>query len=200
MPDTAGWTAGPGHTDLTLVVARRLQATLEARLSATVILTRQEDRALDIESRSAIANQNQADLLVSLHVGFSPDPTESRATVFLMKDSNGSAASGSLPAGDFFVPWYHAHRASRDASMRFGQILRERLSAKIPEWPAEMREAPLGILASAAMPAVVAELGNANNPQDLARLADAAFQNRIIDAIVESVQAAGGRARPEAEN
>jgi N-acetylmuramoyl-L-alanine amidase len=41
------------------------------------------------------------------------------------------------------------------------------------------------------MPAAILELGNANNPEDMTRLGTPAFQNRIIDAIVDAVQSLG---------
>lgn len=174
--------------DVSLVLARRLGATLEDRLDATIILTRDRDRALDLEDRAVIANQSRADLLISLHVGLSRDETESGGTVFVMKSLQPAPRRGGL-----FVPWYEAHLVGREGSRLFAQTLVERLSAQIPEWPFRAREAPLGVLASVATSAVVVELGNANNEDDLMRLADAAFQNRLIDAIVASVQAVGVR-------
>lgn len=175
--------------DITLNLARRLQATLEDRLNATIILTRNQDRALDIGDRVAIVNQSRADLLVSLHVGFSPDATESGGSVFIMKPiSQPSAPEG---ASLLFVPWFEAYRPGLGASRRLATTLVDRLSEQIPEWPFAVREAPLGILASATTASIAVELGNANNPDDLIRLADPGFQNRVIDAIVASVQTTG---------
>lgn len=174
--------------DVTLNLARRLRATLEDRLNATIILTRDQDRALDIDDRVAIANQSRADLLVSLHVGFSPDASESGGSVFVMKPI--SQAPASAPTS-LFVPWYEAYRPGLAASRRLAATLVARLSEQIPEWPFAVREAPLGILASATTASVAVELGNANNPDDLTRLADSRFQNRIIDAIVGSIQTPG---------
>jgi len=171
--------------DLTLLLAQRLRATLEERLSTSVILTRGQDLASSIEDRTAVANQSHADLLISLHVGFSSDPSESRGTVFVMKDPT---PVGPQSPGVFFIPWYQAHQTSDPASLRLAESLRERLSLKIPEWPFTLSRAPLGVLAGATMPAVILELGNANNPEDLERLANSQFQNRVIDGIVESIQ------------
>lgn len=187
--DTGTHVHGVFEKDVTLNLARRLQATLEDRLNATIILTRDQDRALDIDDRVAIANQSRADLLVSLHVGLSPDPTESGGSVFVMKPISQSSA----PVGTslLFVPWFEAYRPGLGASRRLAATLVDRLSEQIPEWPFAVREAPLGILASATTASVAVELGNANNPDDLIRLADPGFQNRVIDAIVASMQTTG---------
>jgi N-acetylmuramoyl-L-alanine amidase len=174
--------------ELTLVLARRLRATIEERLGTSVILTRQVDGPLAAEDRAAIANQSRADLMLSLHVGYSHDPTESGGTVFVMQ----SPARGPSPPppGAGFIPWYDAYRSSGVASRLFAETLREALAQGIPEWPFAVRQAPLAVLASATMPSVMVELGNANNPDDLTRLSGPAFQNRVIDAIVEAIRGA----------
>jgi N-acetylmuramoyl-L-alanine amidase len=76
------------------------------------------------------------------------------------------------------------------ASRLFAETLRDALAQGIPEWPFAVRQAPLAVLASATMPSVMVELGNANNPDDLTRLSGPAFQNRVIDAIVEAIRGA----------
>jgi N-acetylmuramoyl-L-alanine amidase len=176
--------------DLTLVLARRLAATLEERLTAAVLLTRQQDRSLGLEERAGSANQNRADLLISLHVGYSEDPTESGGTVFLMREPAASGTRATGPAG-LFRPWYEAWRPASDPSRAFALLVGDRLGSRLPEWPFRIREAPLGLLASVTMPAAILELGNANNPEDMTRLGTPAFQNRIIDAIVDAVQSLG---------
>ena len=65
---------GPGGTlekNVTLSVARRLKAALEARLGVRVILTRDADATVELDERAALANNNKADLFVSLHANAS---------------------------------------------------------------------------------------------------------------------------------
>jgi N-acetylmuramoyl-L-alanine amidase len=65
---------GPGGTaekDLTLQLARALAERLGTQLGVRVVLTRHEDANLQLESRTAIANQNKGDLFVSLHLNSS---------------------------------------------------------------------------------------------------------------------------------
>src|SRR5439155_19283130 len=62
---------GKVEKDLTLAVARRLKAAVEARLGIRVILTRDDDRNIPIDDRAAIANNNKADFFVSIHANAS---------------------------------------------------------------------------------------------------------------------------------
>ena len=60
--------------ELVLEVSRRLGKLLETRLGADVVYTRKDDTFIPLETRTAIANQEQADLFVSIHANASDDP------------------------------------------------------------------------------------------------------------------------------
>ncbi len=59
--------SGDAEKDLTLSLAQELRALLEERLGARVVLTRNDDSAVPLEGRTAVANQHRADLFLSLH-------------------------------------------------------------------------------------------------------------------------------------
>ena len=66
---------GLQEKDVTLDLARRLKALLQTRpASISVVLTRDEDRLVGLDERTAIANHNQADLFLSIHLNASPRP------------------------------------------------------------------------------------------------------------------------------
>ena len=69
-------TIGPNglqEKDLVLEVGRRLGKLLEARLGAEVVYTRKNDTFIPLETRTAIANQQRADLFISIHANSSQD-------------------------------------------------------------------------------------------------------------------------------
>ena len=71
-------TIGPNgleEKDLVLDVALRLGKLLETRLGAEVVYTRKDDTFIPLETRTAIANQAQADLFISIHANSSHDPS-----------------------------------------------------------------------------------------------------------------------------
>jgi len=60
--------SGTEEKEITLLLARALKSRLERRLPVRVLLTRGEDAELPLDSRTALANQNKADLFISLHL------------------------------------------------------------------------------------------------------------------------------------
>ena len=63
-------TQGTLEKNVTLSVARRLKAALESRLGVRVILTRDAMTTVGLDER-AVANNNKADLFISLHANAS---------------------------------------------------------------------------------------------------------------------------------
>src|SRR4029450_8275422 len=74
---------GAKEKDLVLAVSRRAKAAIESRLGVRVLLTRDDDRNVPLDERTAIANNNKADLFVSLHANASLRSTTAGASVFV---------------------------------------------------------------------------------------------------------------------
>lgn len=186
--DSGVATGGTLEKDLTLTMARQLRSALQARLEATVLLTRDADVTLTNEARSAVANNNQANLLISLHIGYSENKLDSGSSVFVVRDGFASNLTASGSDDRLFLPWYLAYRTHRQSSGRMAEMLQQNLALALPGWKFPLRGGPIGVLASAAMPAVALEIGNLNNPVNVQALTDAAFQSRLASAIAASVQ------------
>ncbi len=82
--DGAKGARGTLEKTLTLAVARRVKSGLETRLGARVLLTRDDDRTLPLDERAAFANNNKADVFVSLHANASLRRTAAGAEVFFL--------------------------------------------------------------------------------------------------------------------
>jgi len=61
--------SGESEKNLALGIAEALRSYLEFELGARVVLTRDGDSTVTLENRTSLANQYEADLFVSLHVG-----------------------------------------------------------------------------------------------------------------------------------
>ncbi|HEY2384947.1 MAG TPA: N-acetylmuramoyl-L-alanine amidase [Terriglobia bacterium] len=187
--DTGAKTAAFAEKDLTLTLARKLRAALQSRLGATVLLTRDSDASMNNEARSAVANNNQANLFISLHVGYSPNEADSGSSVFVMKEDFGESSAPASSARDrLFLPWYLGYRMHRPGSTAAASILEEELNKGIPAWKFTVRTAPLAVLSSATMPSLILEVGNLNNPTSAQTLVDSGFQTRLVNSIVDGVQ------------
>lgn len=198
--EDAGAKGAGGLTEkaLTLAVARRTKAALEARLGLRVILTREDDRELPIDARTAVANNNKSDLFISLHANSSFRPATSGASVLLAQFPDEGLARQSLAphrvpvfGGGLrdieLVLWNQAQIRYIDQSAVFADALQQQLQPRIPLHARSLDRVPLRVLASANMPAVLVELGYLSNGEQEARMGGGEFQGNIASAIVDAV-------------
>ncbi len=196
--DDTGVRAGVLEKDLTLDVARRLKNVIETRLGVRVLLTRDDDRAVAIEQRTAIANNNKANLFISLHANASPSPSASGASIYLAAFDPEEQTRTGMPGQRVavfgggsrdieLVPWDLAQTRfvaqSADLAAMLEQQLRERVRLDLR--PVE--RARLRVLESANMPAVLIEMGYLSNPEEQKLLAGANFQNDFVAAVFDAI-------------
>jgi len=174
--------------DVTLALARRLRTALQSRLAASVVLTRDADVVLTSEARAEVANNNQAGLFISLHVGYSPNKTDPGSSIFVMKGDFYTGSAAQTSGQQLFLPWYLAYRTSQQASHALASTLQQDLNQTLPGWKFPMRAGPVGVLASLTMPAVAIELGNLNNDVSSQTLLDPAFQTKVATTIAAAIE------------
>jgi N-acetylmuramoyl-L-alanine amidase len=194
---------GALEKDVTLSVARRIKAAIEGRLGMRVLLTHQNDNRLDAASRAAIANNNKADLFISLHANGSPRPSTRGATIFTLSlDRIGEDARRQSEADrevlqlfgggtrEFsLVEWELAQAAHLDGSHAFAGILDQKLRTTAGLPSVGLQRALMRNLAGANMPAVLIEMGYLSNPEEEGLLTSGNFQGRIASAVTEAVVA-----------
>ena len=200
--DTGVRTAdGLEEKELTLDVARRLRQRLETRLGVRVIMTREDDRAVAIDERAAVANNSKADLFLSLHANGALGPGMSGAEVYLLSlDREGEAVrrrrrtdAVSLPALGGgrrtleVVPWNLAQAAHIETSSTFSAMLEEELRRRIPISPRAVQRAGMRVLTGANMPAALVEMAYLTNPEQAGKARTDDFRNSIADALYEAI-------------
>ena len=189
---------GTAEKDLTLALARRLKGTIEARLGLRVLMTRDDDRAVPVSDRTALANNNKADMFISLHANASFRNSVSGANVYVAAfDPDQVAASPvateRLPAvgGGMrdieLVPWNLAQIRHKDQSDAFANLVVEGFRDHVPLAVKPIEHAPLRVLESANMPAVLVEVGYLTNGAQEKLMAGSDFQAAVVQGIVDAV-------------
>jgi N-acetylmuramoyl-L-alanine amidase len=187
--DLGAANSGTLEKELTLAIARKLRTALQSRLAASVVLTRDSDVVLTSEARAEVANNNQAGLFVTLHVGFSPNKNDSGSSIYIMKpDFTGGEKTQPAGGQRLFLPWYMAYRTSQQSSQALATLLQQDLNQTLPGWKFPLRTGPIGVLASVTMPAVAIELGNLNNDVSKQTLIDPAFQTKVATTIAAAIE------------
>lgn len=190
--------SGTLEKDVTLAIARRLKGQLEARLGVRVVLTRDDDHAVPVEGRSAAANNNKADLFVSLHANgsFRPDVSGASVSVAAFRQADLTMdvlAPERLPVfgGGLrtieVIPWNLAQIPHRDQSERFARLVLESMTGTVPVSSRALEHAPLRVLESANMPAVLVEAGYLTNPAQETALAGPDLQAAIAQALLDAI-------------
>jgi N-acetylmuramoyl-L-alanine amidase len=190
---------GAKEKDLTLAIARRAKGVIEARLGLRVLLTRDDDRNVPLDDRTSMANNNKADLFISLHVNGSVRPATSGAAIFCAafdKDAAQAASAGGTERLPTFgggsrdiemVPWDLAQTRHLDRSEAFAALVEQQFRDRVPLAARAIDRAQLRVLESANMPAVLIELGYLTNAEQAKLLGSDGFQNTVVQAIYEAI-------------
>ncbi len=195
---------GPGGSlekDVVLAVARRIKAAIEGRLGIRVLLTRDDDARVDPDSRAAIANNNKADLFISLHANGSLRPgTQGTSIYYLNLDRFGEEARrqsqvdrevlqvyGGGTREFSLVDWELAQAAHVQDSAALAGLIEQKLRGSADLQSVSVQKTGLRALAGANMPAVLIEMGYLSNPAEEKRLASADFHTNFAQAMTEAV-------------
>ncbi len=199
--DGAHGPAGTLEKHVTLGAARRLKAALEARLGVRVILTRDSDATVGLDERAAVANNNKADLFISLHANASVRGSAAGAEVFYLSleeygDQAQRVARGETESLPVFgggtrnievILWEMAQARYIEQSAVLAQAVEGALRERVLMSPRAIQQAPFRVLVGANMPAVLVEMGFITNPEQEKLLSSDAFQASIVQALVDSV-------------
>jgi len=195
---------GPSGTlekDITLSVARRLRDAIENQIGVRVILTRSRDAVVELDERASIANNNKADLFISLHANSSVSQSPSGAEVFYLSiDEYGEEARALAEREGHYLPvvgggtreidlilWEMAQARYLEQSAYLAEIVEGELRRRVSMSPRAIQQAPFRVLVGANMPAVLVEMGFISNLDQEQQLASATFQDAVVEALMASV-------------
>ena len=189
--------------DLTLAAARVLKTRLERSGRYRVILTRESDVFIPLESRVKIAREGGADLFISLHADSAGgDSTTHGASVYTLSDSGGGRVHYVLGRNEWFTKTANradagtsqilldlTQRSTRNRSAVFADLLLDRLAGRVDLLPRSHRDAGYFVLLAPDVPAALLEMGFITNPDDENRLADPAQRTRMMDGVADAIDA-----------
>ncbi len=207
---------GPGgvqEKDLTLEFARNLAGKL-GRLGVQTLLARSDDTRVELDARAAVANQNKADLFISIHLNsslgggafgtetyfLSPQASDPRAARSAAAE-NSAPGAATTAAGATGAPavaaaeqqdvdlilWDLAQSHHLAESQRFANMIQAELNETLQIKDRGVKQAPFRVLKGATMPAVLVELGFISNPEEEKKLQDPAYRDPLVEALVRAV-------------
>ena len=198
-------TIGPNgleEKDLVLEVGRRLGRLLETRMGAEVVYTRKDDTFIPLETRTAIANQQRADLFISIHANSSRDPdARGVETYYLNFTSNPealevAARENAVSEKSIYelqdlvkkIALKDKIEESREFAGDVQASLHSGLAAKSPAIRNRgVKKAPFIVLIGANMPSILAEVSFVSNPTDEHRLETSEYRQRIAESLYHGI-------------
>jgi len=198
-------TIGPNgllEKDVVLDVAKRLGRLLETRLGAEVIYTRQDDTFIPLETRTAIANRERADLFISIHANSSHD-SDARGVETYYLNFTSSPEALEVAARENAVSEKSIHelqdlvkkialKEKIEESREFAGNVQESLYGGLALSNAGIRnrgikKAPFIVLIGANMPSILAEISFVSNPTDERKLETSEHRQRIAESLYRGV-------------
>lgn len=143
-----------------LKVAHKVAARLRSR-GLKVIMTRDDDRFIELEERAAIANRNNADLFVSIHADSSFSRELKGFTLYIAPDASSQS-----------------NMSARAIQKRMSRLGYDNNG---------IRRNNFRVLMKTRMPAVLVEMGYISNHHEAGKIASDSFQNRISDAVASGI-------------
>lgn len=152
---------------LALSIALSVQGYLR-RMGYKTIMTRSTDIYVDLNRRAAIANQNKADVFVSVHCNHSSNTSALGTEIYFYNDKNALRTKKSENLGKCIL-----------AFMQKNGALRER----------KVKEGNFAVIRETTMPAVLVETGFLSNPKERAALLDPRYRAYLAKGIAEGIHA-----------
>ena len=195
---------GLKESSVALALARRVRARLlRKRPDVRVVLTRDEDRFLTLEERTAIANGVDADLFLSIHLNashsaedkggvstFVLDTTNDEAALRLAARENGTDAAGVTQLQFILASLYRADQVDHSLSLA-GDVQRATLRAGrqiLPNlYDRGVKRALFYVLVGARMPAALVEASFITRPEEAAALRTDEYRDALAEGIASGV-------------
>jgi len=193
---------GLEEKDLVLEVGRRLGKLLETRLGAEVVYTRKDDTFIPLETRTAIANQQRADLFISIHANSSHDSAARGVETYYLNFTSSpdalevAARENAVSEKSIYelqdlvkkIALKEKIEESREFAADVQQSLHSGLSAKNPGIRNRgVKKAPFIVLIGANMPSILAEISFVSNPGDEHRLQTSEYRQRIAESLYRGI-------------
>ena len=185
--------------EITLAVSQKLKRLVQSKLGLRVIMTREKDAEVSLNTRASIANNQQAQMFVSIHVNssfrksafgsetyfVSLNATDHEALELARKENQSKENIGESIQNDELkmILWNMAQTEYIRESSRLAESVQYELNELLGTRNRGVKQAPFRVLMRAAMPAVLVEVAFISNSAEERKLLEENFQDRVASAI-----------------
>lgn len=206
-PGAVGRKIKAQEKDINLNVSLMLKSIIEKETNIKVILTRSDDRFVSLQERTKIANDNKADLFVSIHTNASKNTASHGVEMYYLSTAKTTEARAVEALENSVVEKYEGGKEALKKYDDVDIILYDILQAENLEHSNNLalklqmnvctgtkaqdrnvKQANFYVLRGAFMPAVLVEMGFISNKVEESFLVNRQYQERIARTLFEGIK------------
>lgn len=198
--------SGVREKEVTLAIARRVRQLLHKRFpDIEVVMTRDDDRFIELTDRTNIANEAGADLFISIHANANPSRkvrgietyylniTHDRYAIRLAARENAASHDEANISDLQYILADLAMKSNVDDSIRLGRQVQRSVVGRLRESYSGVKDLGLkhalfAVLIGARMPAILVETSFVSNRTEEKRLGSTRYQQALAEGIVQGVR------------
>ena len=202
-PGAPGYYKGMWEKDVVLKISKKLKTVLQKRLQTTIFLTRNDDRKLTLEERTAIANTKRADLFISIHCNAARNrklkgietyflnlATDKHAIAVAAREN--ATSEKNISDLDYILTDLMKY-AKIEESSRLANSVHKGFTGKMKAKYSGtndlgIKQAPFYVLLGAKMPAILVETAFISNPTEGKRLRSDKYLQTIANSIAHGIE------------
>ena len=198
---------GSREKNVTLTIARKLKAIIDAEPNMRAVLTRDGDFFIPLQGRVQKARRVQADLFVSVHADAFVKPHARGSSVFALSERGATSTAAkwlakrendadliggvNLDKKDRFLAMTLADlslTAQINDSLKLGKAVLSELGGVNSLHKREVEQAGFAVLKAPDVPSILVETAFISNPDEERRLNDEGYQEKMAQAIFKGIR------------
>lgn len=199
--------AGSREKDVVLSIAKRLKNKIEELPNMRVMLTRDADYFVPLQTRVSKARNVQADLFVSIHADAFVEASARGSSIFALSEKGASSSAARWLAkkendadliGGINIKGQDKHlagvlldlstSAQINDSLKLGKAVLKEIGGINRLHKGAVEQAGFAVLKAPDIPSILIETAFISNPEEEAKLTDDAYQDELAEAIVKGIK------------
>jgi N-acetylmuramoyl-L-alanine amidase len=189
--------------NVTLKISSKLKKLIEAKTGLRVIMTRDKDSEVSLNTRASIANNQLAQMFISIHANssfrksaygsetyfVSLQATDQESLELAQKENQNQEDPGEAIKNDELkmILWNMAQTEHIRESSKLAEYIQNELNELLGTRNRGVKQAPFRVLMRTAMPAVLIETAFISNGSEEKKLANEEFLDKIAFAIFNGI-------------
>lgn len=197
---------GLQEKDIVLSVAQKLKVRIEQEMDARVLLTREDDSFVSLKERTTFANNNCADLFISIHTNAAENKKAHGVEVYYLSEAKNDESRAAQALENAVVEEFEGEEALQEytqadyvisdlvqsaqlmESISLAYKFQNNMVLETESLDRGVKSANFFVLRGAFMPSVLVEMGFISNKVEGNKLNQDYFQDQLVESMVYGIK------------